>query len=326
LLGNRILLVTGATGRIGRHLVNALLRNNEEVKVLIRKRMVEYEEVKISYGDLLDKDSLRGAVEDVVTIYHLAAVVDYLAPKDLMFKVNVLGTKNLLEVCRDKKFIYLSSTAVMGRKFKEIPANEKTPCKPSNYYGWTKYEAEKLVKRYNGIIIRSTNVFGPGFREGYEFILSQLEKGKLPIIGDGKNFIHWIHVNDLIQALLLAGERGKPGEIYIVAGKEVKTQKECLDLLCKYLGVEPPRKYVPVWLAKLSAYYSMMKAKMRGKRPTLIPEYVDKIASNRTFDISKARRELGFKPQVSYEEAAKEMVEEYKSLKEKKEDITEEKG
>ncbi len=286
--------------------------------------MINYENVKISYGDLLDKTSLEKAVKDVDTIYHLAAVVDYLAPKELMFKVNVLGTKNLLEVSKGKKFIYLSSTAVMGKKFKEIPVNEETPCKPSNYYGWTKYQAEKLVKKNNGIIIRSTDVFGKGFKEGYYFIISKLEKNELPIIGSGKNFIHWIHVSDLVQALLLAKERGKPGEVYLVAGKEVKTLKECIELLCKYLGVEPPKKHIPIWFAKLTAYSSMIKKKIRGVRPELIPEYIDKMTSNRTFDISKAKKELGFEPKVSYEEAAKEMVEEYKKSKEEKEEITKE--
>ncbi|MEM5782543.1 MAG: GDP-mannose 4,6-dehydratase [Candidatus Aenigmatarchaeota archaeon] len=315
------MLVTGAAGRIGKHLVNALVKQGEKVRVLIKDDTIENENVEVFYGDLLNKESLKKAVDGVDVIYHLAAVVDYLAPKDLMFNVNVIGTKNLLEVSKAKKFIYLSSTAVMGKKLKEIPANENTACKPSNFYGKTKLDAEKLVKEAGGIIIRSVDVFGPGFTEGYEYVISGLENGSLPIIGNGKNFIHWIHINDLIQALILAKEKGKHGEVYIVAGKEVKTLRECFNLLCKYLDVEPPKKQVSKFLAKALANFKVLKAKIKKQKPKIIPEYIEKITANRSFDISKARKELGFEPKVSYEDAAREMVEEYK-LKKQKENIT----
>lgn len=319
-----MILVTGGSGRIGRHLVKALLERGEDVRVLIKDKMIEFENVEIFYGDLLDMESLRKAVEGVDVIYHLAAVVDYLAPKDLMYNVNVIGTKNLLEVSKGKKVIYLSSTAVMGKKLKELPANEKTPCHPSNYYGKTKLEAEKLVKEAGGIVIRSAQVFGSGFTEGYNFVISQLEKGKMLIIGNGKNLIHWIHINDLIQALLLAKENGKSGETYLVAGKEVKTVKSLFELFCKYLNVPTPEKHVSKSIAKLLAYSNLLKGKIKRKRPDLIPEYIEKIVANRTFDTSKARRELEFEPKIGYEEAAREMVEEYKKLKKEEEEISEE--
>lgn len=318
------IFVTGATGRIGKHLVSALLNQGEKVRTLVKEGIVENENVEIFYGDILDKESLKKAVENVDIIYHLAAIVDYLAPKELMFSVNVIGTKNLLEVSKAKKFIYLSSTSAMGKKLKEIPANENTPCNPSDFYGRTKLDAEKLVKEAGGIIIRSADVFGPGFTEGYDFVISSLESGSLPIIGDGKNFIQWIHISDLIQALLLAKENGKPGETYIVAGKEIKTLNECLSLLCKYLNIEPPKKHVSKFLAKTMANFKVLKAKIKKERPKVIPEYINKITANRSFDISKAKKELGFEPKISYEEAAKEMVEEH--LKQKEKEITEEQG
>jgi nucleoside-diphosphate-sugar epimerase len=317
-----VILITGGTGRIGKHLVNALVNQGEKVRVLVRKGMIENENVEVFYGDILNKESIKKAVDGVDVIYHLAAIVDYLAPKDLMFNVNVIGTKNLLEVSKAKKFIYLSSTAAMGKKLKEIPANENTPCHPSDFYGKTKLDAEKLVKESGGTIIRSADVFGPGFREGYDYLIEGLESGNLPIIGDGKNFIQWIHINDLIQALILAKENGNSGEVYIVAGKEVKTFNECVELLTKYLQVEPPKKHVSKFLAKTKVNFNMLKAKVKKERPKVISEYVEKITANRSFDISKAKKELGFEPKVSYEDAAREMVEEYKSKKQK-ENVTE---
>lgn len=318
------ILITGATGRVGKHLVNALLNQGEKVRALVKEKTVENENVEIFYGDLLDKESLKKAVENVDIIYHLAAVVDYLAPKDIMFDVNVIGTKNLLEVSKAKKFIYLSSTASMGKKLKEIPANESTPCHPSDFYGQTKLDAEKFVKENGGIVLRSADVFGSGFTEGYDYVISGLEDGSLPVIGDGKNFIQWIHIDDLIQALLLVKDNGKPGEVYIVAGKEVKTLNECLELLAKYLKVESPKKHVSKFLAKTLINYKMFKAKIKKERPKVIPEYINKMTANRSFDISKAKKELGFEPRISYEDAVREMVEEYKKSKQQEENVTEE--
>jgi len=320
-----VLLITGATGRIGKHLVNALLNKGEKVRVLIRKRMTEFENVETFYGDLLDKKSLKKAIEGVDTVFHLAAVVDYTAPEELMFRVNVIGTKNLLEVFKGNKFIYLSSTAVLGKKLKNLPADESTPYKPSNFYGRTKMEAEKLVKENNGIIIRSPDVLMPRFVEGYDFIFSKLIEEKMPIIGDGKNFIDYIHISDLIQALLLAKDKGRKGEVYIVSGKGVKTQKECLEIACEYLNVEPPKQHKSALSSKLFSYGSVMKSKLKGKTPEFIPEYVEKMLRNRSFDIKKAKNELGFEPKVDLETSIKEMVEDYlERLKKEQEEITEE--
>lgn len=310
------ILITGATGRIGRHLVNALLKTGESVRVLVREKMTEFENVEIVYGDLIDKESLRKAVDGVDIVYHLAASVDYSAPQDLMYRTNVIGTKNLLEVFKGSKFIYLSTTGVLGKQLKQ-PADEKTPYSPSNFYGKTKMEAEKFVKENNGIIVRSPDVLMPRFTEGYDTVFSKLMKGKMPIIGDGKNFIDYIYITDLIQALLLAKERGRNGEVYLVSGKGVKTQKECLEIAAKYLNAEPPKKHVSVFSARL---FSRIK---RSK--DFIPEYVERIVRNRTYDITKAKNELGFDPKIDLDTAIKMMTENYlERLKEEQKEVPKE--
>lgn len=309
------ILITGATGRIGKHLVNSLVKQGEKIRALVRGEMVENEQVEIFYGDLMNKESLKKAVEGVDVIYHLAAVVDYLAPNDVMFNVNVLGTKNLLEVTKIKKFIYLSSTAVMGKKLKELPATENTPCKPSDFYSKTKLEAEKLVKEVGGIIIRSADVYGPGFEEGYFSVFEMLEQGKMPVFGDGKNVLQYIHINDLVQALLLAKEKGKSGETYIVTGKDMKTQRELYELICKLLGVDFKEKHASAMFAEAKLRLKILSSKIKGKKPGFIPEYVKKLSANRVFDITKAKNELGFQPQVEYEKGISEIIDEYKKLK-----------
>jgi nucleoside-diphosphate-sugar epimerase len=281
--------------------------------------MVEVENVETFYGDVLDIESLKKAVDGVDVIYHLAAVVDYLAPKDLMFKVNVLGTKNLLEASKGKKFIYLSSTAAMGKNLKEIPANENTSCHPSDYYGETKLEAEKIVKEAGGIIIRSADVYGLGFEEGYFTVFSQLEHEKMPVFGNGKNIIQYTHINDLIQALLLAKDKGKTGEVYIITGKDIKSQKELYEIVCKHLGIPFVEKHVSPSMAKFILFFK----NMRKERPKFIAEYINKLAANRLFDITKAKNELGYEPKVEYENGIAEMIEEYKKSKQQEENVTE---
>jgi len=133
----------------------------------------------------------------------------------------------------------------------------------------------------------------------------------MQLIGNGENQIQWIHISDLIEALLLAKDRGRPGEAYLIGGKEIMTQRELLSLLAKYLKVESPKNKIPKTVAKTFAYYKMFEARMTGREPRLVPEHITRITDNRNFDISKAKRELGFEPKIGYDEAAKEIVEEY---------------
>ncbi len=315
-----MILVTGGSGRVGFHLVRALLEKKLFVRVFERKAspIRERKNLEFFYGDITKKEGCEAAMKGVHIVYHLAAIVDYLAPKNLVYDVNVNGTRNIIEAAKKAgaKIIFLSSTAAMGKKLPKLPANEQTACRPTDFYGQTKLEAEKIVREAGGIIIRSADLVGPGFEEGYHTVIEKIAEGKMQIIGDGKNLIQYIHISDLIQALMLAKEKGRAGEIYIVAGPEARTQEECWKLLAKHLHKPAPTKKISVELARFLAKVNVVKAKLKRKRPSFIPAYVDKIVANREFDISKAREELGFEPKVSADEQAREMVEEY--LKKKK--------
>jgi nucleoside-diphosphate-sugar epimerase len=306
------ILVTGATGRIGKHLVKALLERNEQVRILVRgNEKIDFENVEVIYGDITDRETVRKAMDGCDTVYHLAALVDYLAPKDIMYKVNVLGTKNVAELGE-------------GYNPKDNPITENTPCKPSNLYGRTKYFAEKYILEADGIVIRAPIVFGKEFTNGFYEMFSLLQDNKFPLVGSGKNFIHWIHVNDLVNALLLAMDKGKSKEIYLVAGKEVKTLRELLEITCKFLNTNMPTKTASKTLVSLAARYKVFISSLTKEKPMLIPAYVDKLVSNRTYDIEKSERELGFKPQMDYEAGIKEMVEEF--LKDKQNNVAVKQG
>lgn len=292
--------------------MSALLKEKERVRVLVRSNYINVDGIDVVHGDLLDAESIRKAAKGVDTIYHLAAAVDYAAQsKGSMYQVNVDGTRNLLENSGAKRFIYQSSTSVYGNRMGENPANERTPCNPSGLYGKTKLLAERLVLEANGIVLRSPVIYGPGFNEGFWFVLSSIKKGKMRIIGKGDNSIQWIHVDDLVQALLLSKDKAKPGNVYLVAGKESKTQAELFSLLAKELRVAPPQKRIPMFLANSMARYIAISSRLKGKSPRMLPEHISRITGSRLFDISKAERELGFKPMVSYAQGAREMAHEY---------------
>ncbi len=304
-----MILITGSTGRIGHHLVNELVKRGEDVKALVRDKQKITDKMKILpenlylvEGDITDKNSLENIMNDVDTVYHLAASVDYNASKDLMYKVNVEGTKNMLEVSKGKKFIHMSSTSVMGKNTSEY-ADESTPYSPTDYYGKTKMEAEKMALKNNAIVIRATDVYGPGIHEGYFQIIKNIQKGKQIIIGSGKNRLQYLHVKDLVYGLIAASKKGKQGEVYLIAGPESMTQKELYETIAKNLNVEPPKKSMPTWLVKLMAQTVMRKK--------IIPAYVDKLSADRTFNLGKLKGELDFEPKITYEQGLKEIVNEF---------------
>jgi nucleoside-diphosphate-sugar epimerase len=127
-----------------------------------------------------------------------------------------------------------------------------------------------------------------------------------------------VHIDDLIEALILAKDKGISGEVYLVSGKESKTQKELFSILAACLNVSPPGKSVPEFMVNSLAYYEMFTASLKGKNAKITPSQIARITSNRQFDISKASKELGFEPKIGYEQGAKEIVEEYVAKKRNK--------
>jgi nucleoside-diphosphate-sugar epimerase len=308
------ILVTGGDGRIGQKLVKHLLNSGEKVRMFMHshKKIRKHKNLEICYGTILDEKSLEKCMSGVDTVYHLAAIIDPKIPKKIMREVNVDGTKNILEAAKGKRIIFMSSTAVMGKKLAKIPADEKTYCKPTNIYGQTKKDAESLAKKAGAIIIRSSAVYGPKFEEGYFDIFDIILKEKFYILGDGKNKIQQVHVSDLVDALILAKDNGIPGEIYLISGGDIKTQEELIDIVVKHLKFKFKKRYMIMDVAKLLARATSIKHKVTKKTESLFFESLDVLGSNRVFNISKAREELGYQPKISYDDGIKEVVDIYK--------------
>ena len=308
-------LVTGAAGRIGSLLCATLSRKGYAIRAFVQKEgSVSGKNVTEFEGDILDVGSIKAAAKEVDAGVHLAAIIDSSAPKNILFDVNVLGTKNVLAAAPNKcKFVYASSVSIYGRSLPPI-ANENTPAKPSTLYGTSKYLAEAAAlcaaDRLQIASLQLGVVYGKGFEEGYFAVFKRLQKGKMKIIGDGENKIPFVHVQDVVDAIVLALERKTPSKIYLIVGEQ-KTQKELLEMAAKELGVQPPNAHIAkdtaYTLAKVNDFFS----KIAGKKTSLNFDAIEMVSSHRAFDTSRAQKELGWKAKVKLRDGVREMVREY---------------
>jgi nucleoside-diphosphate-sugar epimerase len=319
-----LMLVTGAGGRLGKHLLNLLLEKKARVRVLARAgaELSFPKGVEVFPGDITHPMTLFDAVRGVDVVFHLAALVDYVSSEKRLFDVNVEGTKNLLKVCAEaapnlRRFVYCSSTSVMGKELAEIPANEKTECLPTDNYGFSKLMAEKAVLEYKNrfpvVIVRPAVIYGEGFDEGYFPVLKLIKHQNMRIIDSGNNVIPFVHAKDVAKALLLAAESRKaPGQTYIIAGAEQMTQKEVFEIAARELGVKPPHQHIPHFLAEFGVQLSYPLSFFGWSKKRVDLENLAVLSSHRIFNISKAKRELGYSPSLTLGEGIKEMVEYYK--------------
>jgi len=293
-----MILVTGGGGFIGKALVEKLVSQGHEVSVLaLPGEKLELGNVGVFRGDITDRASLPKGLEEAETVIHLAGMVSYSKPRDVLFKVNAEGTRNVLEACKGaKKFILASSVSIYGEV--KGTATEDYPTSPKNPYGESKAEAERIVKesRADAVVFRIAPVYGKGAPSWLKN-LRLLEKG-FPI-PKTSNTTHVVHISDVVQALSLAVGKGRG--VYNIADKEPVKFVDFAEQLMGLLGKKPKR--LPMWLVS-------MLARMKGMKT-----YLDVLTMNRNYDISKAGKELGYSPKTNIEQGIKEMVDWYKGTK-----------
>ena len=311
------ILVTGATGFIGRNLVSKLVEKQYEVTALVRKTSDVNglpQEIRLVEGDLLDLISLTNAVVGAEMVIHLAALFDFY-PKDvgLLYRVNVDGTRNLVNACKNasvKRFIYCSTSETTGM-VKNPPATEDAELLPMYDYGKSKILAENEVREGAGsggfeyIILRPVGITGPGeFYLGYETYNAIARKEISMIPGDGQKRVMFMHVDDLVQGFICA-LKTKTGvnETYFLSTDDIFTYEEMFQFLANYLGVEAPKRKVPVFLAKLGVGI-LGFFKHRGERTYLWHmKSVDAMNRDRWYSNEKAKRKLGWKPSMTMADA-----------------------
>ena len=315
--------VTGGTGFIGSQLVKYLVSEGHEIKVLVRKtsntKILKRLNVKLVIGDIRDRESVETLVNDVEVVYHVAAQV-YKGSKDEFWSVNLHGTENMLKACLNKsinKFVHVSSVGVTGN-VKTPPSNESDPYNPTFPYDRSKCEAEKLVLRYHlehempVTIVRPAAVYGPGAFH-WSRLYQAIQKGNFPFIGSMKNLIHLCYIDNLLQGIMLATDkRESVGEIYIIGDEKPVTWVEHIKTIAEVLGVNPPTRHIPPSLMKVIVYLSEFKSWMFGGEPLITQRWLVEITKNFAYDITKAKKTLGYDPKISLKEGIIRTVEWYR--------------
>jgi len=316
------ILVTGATGFLGSHVARKLVERGERVRILLRKTSrtsnIKDIDAERAYGDILDIDSVKEALKGCDTLYHIAGIVssrksDY----GRMEEINVKGTFNVFSSALEagvKKAVYTSSVAAIGVDPNGGIANEETPftLEPMGIqYLNTKYYAEKeALKFYQKglplVIVNPSIVIGPG-----DIYLSSTAlivwycKGKFPGYMDGG--VNVVDVEDVAEGHILAAEKGRVGERYILGNKNLSIM-ECFSLLERVTGIPSPKRKVPYFVALTAGF--IRERIIRVSSPSFVLQDVDSAKAGRLywyFDSSKAVRELGF-PQTPVEESLKKTI------------------
>ena len=300
-------LITGGAGFLGTKLGAALLERGHTVRLLTRGKRPDLVGVEVAEGDLGDKEALRQACEGCDVVFHTAGVISYNPKKnDLMVQTNVIGTRNMVEAALKagvKRFLHTSSTAAIG--VNEDPntlLNEDSPFNARHLglaYFTTKYDAElevlKGVERgLDAVILNPGSLMGPGDTRRYEQTYPGLIYKYNPrfLIHGGINFVD---VDDVVKGHLLAYEKGRRGERYILGGENL-TYAELISRTNSLIGRRPPKIYIPKWMMGAAAL-GIKLVTMCGAQLHITPEIMRQTARWYLFvDSNKAQRELGYQP------------------------------
>lgn len=319
-------VVTGADGLLGKHIVNRLLRENIKVRPLLMTGQNPDAEwlssslVEVFYGDVSKKETLIELMKGAGTICHNAAIVTDWAPKKLYDDVNVEGTRNLLELAVESntRFILTSSVTVYGDNLEKIACDETTPFgKPQGNYSRTKQIQEVLALQYfkeHGLpvtIIRPGNIIGRGSKPWVHDLLEQMSHGLPTIIGDGNVRFALCHVENLVQVFYLVMKNDK-SICQIYNGWDdlsTITWKTYVTDLAKIAGYTNPKR-LPLAIAKLAAYagesiWQLLKIK---HRPPVTFQVLNQVASPMQLSNQKIKTDLGYTDIVTYNQAMNQLA------------------
>ena len=304
-------LVTGATGFTGGHLALALARRGYRVRALVRDRArassLLAAHVEIVTGDLTDVASLRAAVQGVDVVYHVAAIYREAGlPDDRYFEINARAVRHVIESARTggaRRVVHCSTVGVHG-DIERPPADEDAPLKPGDVYQRSKLEGEAIARRASAdvgievVIARPTGIYGPGDRRLLK-LFRGVARRRFVILGSGEIYYHLTYIDDLVEGFRLCGEvPAAAGRTYILAGGEVTTLNTLVERIAREAGVAPPSWHLPVWPVWMAGAACEALCAPFGVEPPLYRRRVDFFTKSRAFDISRARRELGFAPAV----------------------------
>ncbi|HVB20708.1 MAG TPA: NAD-dependent epimerase/dehydratase family protein [Ktedonobacteraceae bacterium] len=313
-------LITGATGLLGSHLIKELQQRGEHIRALVLP--VENADgllrqgVEVVRGDITDASTLAPAVEDIDLIFHLAGMMGVWRPLSDYRMVNVDGSVNLYKAAQAanvRRFVHTSSHTVYGLGYGRF-MTESDPLRPDpDPYSITKAEADRLIRRLmltsamETVILRPGTFFGPGDRLHFGRMAQKTKDGKAMLLGRGDNALPFCYVSDVVQGFMLAAyHENAPGNVYNITNDRPMTQAEMYNAIADAVGGVHPKIHVPY----LPVYYGSIVAERVVARITRTKPLVTELGalmfgSDNRHSVEKARRELGFEPQVDLLEGIK---------------------
>jgi nucleoside-diphosphate-sugar epimerase len=319
-------LVTGGTGFIGSHLVEALLSQGVEVRCLVRSRRqlrwLKDKDVELVEGDCAGQGSLQPAVKDVDYIYHAAGVL-WAASEKEYFRNNVVATRNLIEACGLscpglQRFVFVSSQAAAGPGSDARPRTESDPPTPITPYGESKLAAEQIIiehkNRVSAVIVRPCAVYGPRDR-GFLAYFRIVRRGFLLEFGRGEDrIVSLCHVGDIVSGIIRsAHSQVASGSVYFLADSEPYSWHEVEIIIQRTMGISAKHLRIPSWLLAGLGTVGQGYGLATGKFVMLNKSRVAELMARRWgCDISKARNELGFVPETKLKDGLRDVIRWYK--------------
>jgi len=324
-------LVTGGCGFLGQYLIKDLLKGFPGIKIRVIDLkqnpnpifdISKNQDVEVILGkDICDIDSISPAFSDVGAVIHLAGLVSFsLKDKDLLKRVNVIGTKNVARLSKENKvglFIHISSVAALGYKDDETAFVDESfrfdwriAESMKKYYMLTKHLADVEVERYrkkglDAIIVYPGLMYGPGDLANSSRMISAIQKRKIPVNMPGGTNV--IDVRDVSKGIIAALSKGISGDDYLLSGKNL-TFRYMNKEIARQLKVKNPRLTLPKFLNRPMFNILLLAESVAKKRLQLTADNIDSAFKFRYFDNSKASKELGWKPEFSFEMTIKDTI------------------
>lgn len=306
------ILVTGATGFLAHSLIPALQDRGHSVRGLVLPTedatWLHKQRVTVYTGDVTKPSTLSEPMRGADAVVHMAALMATWAPMHVHYAVHVTGTENVCKAALaagTRRFVHLSS-AITYTPGQGRPIREDSPQVPLHEpHAVTKAQGDKLVQRMivaNGlpaVIIRPEAMFGPYDRINFRRLADRLRAGKGIIIGSGRNAVPFVYVTDVVEGLLLALEHPSAvGQAYNITNDHTMTEKEFLEAIAEEVDGKPPRIHVPYRAMYGAATAAEWVATITKREPLATRHGVQMFGSHNPLSIEKARRELGYEPQV----------------------------
>jgi nucleoside-diphosphate-sugar epimerase len=317
--------LTGASGYTGGRLLAKLRERGDSVSVLVRAASVR-EPVsalasRVVEGGLGDADAVRRLIEGQDAVVHVAAVYRTAGHPDSYYRdVNVRGTERLLEAAARagvRRFVHTSTVGVHGH-VAHPPADESAPFAPGDIYQQTKAEAETLALRFHrerGLpvaVVRPGAIYGP-LETRLLKLFRSIARGRYAVVGSGRSFYHPVFVDDLLQGFLLALDRPEAvGEPFLICGPSYVSQDALAAMIARHTGGRVLPFHVPAAPLQLAGDVVEALCVPLGIEPPLHRRRVDFWTKSRAFTIEKARRQLGYDPQVDLDEGIARTVASYR--------------